>query len=606
MSQLSYQDILDMWNNTSSILQDAGEDKQEYAADLLSSYQSEKTLTLLRVGLTGDAIQNLLFPNGKINTSLIELFWEERMNSIYQMAQKPDFDWKILRFQEVCMLYGLLLPTSKIPEIDWLWHISHNLKSFTGTGEVWNTLQWYTQISSSLMTGLSGLWLTLTKDEFISPDKDTDFMNQVRSHIPDWANKNNDIEVLSRIVALKNNIISDGTENGFLSHPKLQLSPEQKKIIQENIGYTQVLALFSTLDGNSDLSSMNALSLPAVLYIISDILWNNGTENAFSSTQYLWNYLRKVLFWEMDANILSQDEKDVLGIYGEKAIELVYASYMQQYLSILWFSGWLTDVDLNQLALSSFIGWFALNTWGSFLVKSGIKNGKISIPGTFLKKIGWIGMILGPATWAVSFYTQSWNTWKFERDLQSSVENGDMEKFISLLKTHKESIKRYTTPNGKEVVALTFPWEPPFYVIDWIVYWIQAGRLDWDERIKNISQHEQWIWQWIIEYWSSVVWDGTWKVDGVDYTTQRFENEHIIFWTWDKTHTIAISQLLWLFETQPGKVGQDILSKITNGETVLPYGLWNEGIEWYPLAQLWNNDMLFLAKIWTIDQMFQT
>ena len=606
IGSLTYNELVNLWSDTSLLLKGVSEWKEEYAASLLKEYQSETTQTLLRVGLSKTSLSNIIKPSWKLNTRLAKHFWEtqaaweSRLKDIFVLSQWENFNWKNLTFQEISILYVSSLSALRVPAVGGLEDTSHNVGSFIYGGiEGFDSIENYGVLSPSLATAMWKIGPSLAKDEYMNRDRDGDFRKAVIENL--WEKPNSsDIESLEDFITFKNDI----KYWDFFDHPKLKLTPEQQNEIKEKVTTTEAIAIFWILSGNSDLNQINVLSLPVLLFSISGILANGETQNTFESKRYLWNYLFEVLGDKNSSDVFSEDEIEVLKIYWEKMASVIFSTYLWNHLAVLWYSWWLSGVDLDTLAIQSFVWWFGLKlVWGR-LIARGIRNWKISIPWGILKKLGWAGMIFGAITWGVSWYTKA-RSWNFERDVQQAEESWDFRKLIEVLKKHQDSIKKYRTPEWKEIISLTYPGDTPFFVIEWKIYWIRVWEQDIISRWKNAVSSDD-LGRSLLDFFKSLPGKATGIIEGVDYTKQDFADGSIIFGEWDKTHSLTVSEIFQTaWENGEEIIWQDIVRRFTEWEYEAPWFLGNEWIKWFPIQRLGNNNILFLAEIWTVDDIYQ-
>ena len=604
IDELTYNDIVALWNNTAPLLKDT-EWKEEYAASLLEEYQSDKTQLLLKVGLTKSSLWNIIKPSGKINTRLARHFWktqalgEGRLKEIYQQSQEEGFNWKELKFQEISILYLSSLSALRVPAAKGLWEVSSDVSGFMFGGIEWfDEVENYWVVSKTLAVAIWKIGTSVTKDEYMNPSNDQKFRDNVTENL--WIEVDpEDIESLEKFIKFKNELKT----GNFFDHPKLKLSPEQREEAKEKIKTNEALAIFSILSGNSDLNTINVLSLPVLLFSISGILANGWTQSAYESRRYLGNYLLEVLTDDNNSDILSEDEMGVLKIYGEKMASVIFATYLWNHLSVLGYSWGVTGADLGDVAIKSFVWGFGLKyVWGKF-IKNGIKKWTISIPWWILKKLGWAGMIFGAVTWAVNWYTNP-EFWNFDREAKEARESWDIEKVIEVLKKHQKYIKKYSTPEWKEIIALTYPGDTPFFVMEGKIYGMRVWELDLISKFNNATQSKD-FWDSLGDFWKSLLWNGTWIIDGVDYTKQSFIDDKIVFGEWDKTDKRPIDEILELTKAHNEQIiWQDIIRKLTSGEIDPPI-IGNKGIRWFPITNLGNNNILFLTEIWDINDIYK-
>ena len=614
ISAMSYNEILELTSYT-QILQNAWDDKIDYAKSLLESYQSEDTQTLLRVWFSQTSLKNIIMPRGEFNKNLASQFWdtqeggEKRLHEIYTLSQEDNFDWKIsLSFKEISILYLSTFAALRIPAIDWLKNISTKVSNFV----FWESINMpdidnYSVLSTSLASRLwTKVGTTLMTDQYIWVEKDTDFRSLILSNEDGEEPLSiDDTENLDRLITFKNAILNES----FIWHKKLILTEEQKLFFKEHITYAQVIAMYGILGWNPDLSNVNAIALPVLLYTISDVLWNGGTENSFASTRYVWNYIRQVLQDNSNEELLSSDERDVIKIYGKKVVDVIYTSYVEQYLKVIGYTGWLSDMDLDNIALSSFVGWFWLKVFWNKLIRRWLSKRGVSIPGIAMKRFGYISMLFGAATWAVSWYTKpQTNTMSndVERALSANNGNGDLDELMKIIQRHEESRSTFTTTSGKEVIVLSYPGDVPFYIFDGKVYGLKV----WNPNIReDIAK-----WESLDDYWEilknnslDLISESTGVDDGINYKVQTIQWDNIIFGEWENTQSFNLQEIFNLWTRVQETIWQDIITSFTNWErslNLLGFDFSNEWESGYIISNIGSDKVLFLAEMWTVNDIF--
>lgn len=584
-----------------SILGESIEDGEEALLDeILNSFRSETTETLLSIALSKETIRNTLSPNGEINAWLAPLFWDDevswiaQMNRILDISVGPSFDWKNLTFEEIATLYLSSLSLLRSHSFSALW------ATFSDTSEFfWEAIwEWFPEgtyiIPPHILEAFTlGMGTDITTTAHTSKSSDEIF------NLLLWTGKidESDKETIQSIVEMKEYLKGD-----FLESPKLMLSEEQKELFKRNLDYAWVLGIYSILWWNADISILNPLSLPALIYAISVIigLWNN-TES-YQWTLYLGWYIRKSLL-EWRENWLSDDEISIFHIYGKKVLDVVFLSHMDNILRLMGISSGIAGLDLQNLWLASLAwGITARLIWGR-LIASGLQRQTISLAGTTLKRLGLIWVIAGIWLWGAGLILWENENHAFAEDVEEAMNNGDIERFLEILKIHQESIQEFTTPSGEKIVVSAYPWEVPFFVYNEKIYIARiadASIIDsiWST-IWNIFT--QWDFSWLLDIWARIIWlEWTWNIDGVNFEIQRYVNGNIVFGEeWNNQYTLPLDTVLSLGWWEEQIVWNDFVHSISNWEYTIPY-LGSEWVPGYILGRLWDSHLIFLHEVWEL------
>jgi len=593
----------------SELMWDVEEGESDLLDEIFTSLTSDTTETLLRVGLTASSISNTLDPDGDgtVNEWLEIYFGEtaqagrERLQQILEASQTPNFNWRELTFWEISQLYISSIPALRIPAVRALWEWFWEVRSFFGDGVInedypENMYILPRHILEGFWTGMANNVLT---NEYIN-SSNADVTRLVLWESP----SESDIEIMERIFAVKDYLQSPE----FLTSDKLWLSPEQRDLFTRNLDYAGVLSLYAILWGIPDINSVNTVSLPILLFAVSKIIWSWNNTESYQGTLYLWNYIREV-FLSGDSRGLSDDEMDVMRIYGRRLLDAIVLSHLDGIYRTLWLATWVTGLDLTELWLATAGAGFISNRVWAGLIRRWINGWRLSLTWTLFRRAWLIGMVAWGLIWGAWLLLDDDANSLFTRDLESAAEHadstGDISRFLEVLERHKESFQTFTDSNGESLVVSAYPWETPFVVYNRKVYTFNL----WSANLED-SARENWASIWNDWDFSGIPGalaglvgaQATGIVDWVDFRIRRYEDWNIIFWEWENpedTYTIPLSELLSLQEQDSWVVGNDFINRITDWEHMIPW-IGNEWQPWYVLNMVWPNHVLYLMEVWEI------
>lgn len=392
----------------------------------------------------------------------------------------------------------------------------------------------------------------------------------------------------------------------FYENPKLWLTPEEQQSFLENISLAHIVILQGILGADGRLDNISPLAIPPLIYTIGKILGRWGSDNTLESSTYMGRYVKDAIL--NSDGIFSEDENTVLKIYGHKILDVILLSHVNSMISLLWGTQGFTGIDLDTLTIWTLVGSWAVRFTGVRMIRRALKADNISLWGVWLKRAWNIGLLAWVALWGVNWYTKNQSESYISRDIESAQESEDILKIIEVLQKQIDAIKTVQLTNGTEVKIFAYPWDEPFYVIDGKIFQLKTGGLNILEQweLSNKSGEDAWNIgkETLLGFFS----ERTWTVGNIDYTSQRYENGDIIFWSWEEEVRFSIEEIISESTlAKPEILWEDIMRQISQWErglNILGFNIGDEWQQWYLLWKLDENTVMFLSEVWSIDDLF--
>ena len=565
----------------------------------LDALTSEKSKILLWAWIKSNILENVIFNKWEIKDNLARHFWEtieswkSRLEVIYNESQKSDFNWKKLSLKELSILYIKSVPAFSLPSNNIFQEHKSDINALMSgwENEIKNTMD--SIIPGSVVLGfIEKLGRNMWWDVSLKTKKDKEIFEDISKDIELESDK----ESIKDIIKFKNDIYKVDAESDFVNNEKLNLTPQQKEMFNANLNYKWVMALYSVLGWNTDLNNINPITLPILVLTISHIIWDWAVWNKQIGADYLGSYTKNALKWT-DNVFLTDEERDIMEIYWDKVVDVVYFSYLKEFYSNLGLISWVSD-DLWLLALEAFGGWFILNKLWNRKIKKGIEKWSISVLWKILKKAWWLGMIFWGLIGTVEILSKKWfKVGSFESDINKSIENGSIEEAIKILDKHKESTQEYYK-DWEKITLVSYEGDTPYAFYKWKVWYMNTIDLSWN--ISNIK----WI-EWVASYSKKVLYDlifatKTSIVDGVDVNKIKMQDRKIILWEWKWSLVVDLEESIpnWKEENfiDLFKKIKDSVKDISEEEWDLEYLNWTE-MFYIPIKDLWWWRYLSLVEV---------
>ncbi|MBB1565234.1 hypothetical protein HG430_004290 [Candidatus Gracilibacteria bacterium] len=424
--------------------------------EVTNAFASKKVQDLLRIGLNGEMLRKILKGvNGdKINNKLKEKFGENRFNEIYEMSTKEDFDYKKLTIGELSILYlytapvlfnggvkyavsGITELTSAFPEF------IEEVKGIIGGEEDYFSKE----LNEALVKG---------GRELVGKDID------LETAVSKMEIKEEDKKDFEKVFNFGNKI------NELVGEQGLKLEPDELKLFNDNLSYKEIYALYLITGGELEIKKMSGLTLVSLIGAVSSIVGQqNDLEHGLKEYGIVRRYLKS--FVSEGKDIFTDDQKTVLLIYAEKALE-IEANSVKKYIA-----KWLSILGIGSLEEGTMYGGSAFvigtgtKTIGKIFLKKGIKKGTVSLLGLALKRIGFTLQIGGAAVGLGSLVMNDGDLQFSEDNKETDSKNTgeiDNEKF---LKGHK-IIKTNIDGKEKDVGLILEDGNSPIIIIDGVTY----------------------------------------------------------------------------------------------------------------------------------------
>ena len=470
-----------------------GLDLDKQYREVTNAFASKKVQDLLRIWLNWEMLRKILkWVNwNRDNKKLKEKFWEYRFNEIYEISTKEDFDYKKLTIWELSILYLYTAP------VLFNWWINY-------------VVSWISELTSAfpeLIEEVKGIiWW---EEDYFSEDLNKALLKWGRELV--WGDfetavskmkiKEKDQEDFKEVFEFWNKI------NELVWEQWLKLEPDELKLFNDNLSYKEIYALYLITWWELEIKKMSWLALVSLIWAVSNIVWQqNDLEHSLKEYGIVRRYL--LSFGSEWKDIFTDDQKTVLWIYAEKALEIEANSvkkYIAKWLSILWI--W----SLEKWAMywwSAFVIWTWTKTIWKIFLKNGIKKWTVSLLGLALKRIGFTLQIWWAAVWLWSLVMNDWDLQFSEDNKETDSKNTgkiDNEKF---LKWHK-IIKTNIDWKEKDVWLILEDWNSPIIIIDGVTYLMRiidtsliAQTTDWLAS-KDYPEYQPIVMEWnIIKLWN--------------------------------------------------------------------------------------------------------
>jgi len=470
-------------------------DLNEQYEQVTNAFASSKVQDLLRIWLNWDMLRKILkwIDWDRDNKKLKEKFWEYRFNEIYEMSTKEDFDYKKLTIWELSILYLYTAP------VLFNWWINY-------------VVSWISELTSAfpeLIEEVKGIiWW---EEDYFSEDLNKALLKWGRELV--WKDIN--LETAVSKMEIKEEDKKDFEKvfnfwnkiNELVWEQWLKLEPDELKLFNDNLSYKEIYALYLITWWELEIKKMSWLTLVSLIWAVSSIVWQqNDLEHGLKEYGIVRRYLKSfVSEWK---DIFTDDQKTVLWIYAEKALEIEANSvkkYIAKWLSILWI--WSLE-EWTMYWWSAFVIWTWTKTIWKIFLKKGIKKWTVSLLGLALKRIGFTLQIWWAAVWLWSLVMNDWDLQFSEDNKETDSKNTgeiDNEKF---LKWHK-IIKTNIDWKEKDVWLILEDWNSPIIIIDGVTYLMRiidtsliAQTTDWLAS-KDYPEYQPIVMEWnIIKLWN--------------------------------------------------------------------------------------------------------
>lgn len=603
----AFSEILTMNPDGDELLGDSiTQNEAELRDEVLTKLKSRDIQTLLRVWLSSKSITNIIQPFGKINDKLARLFWNsqeewvQRLQTILNLAMNWDENWwQALSFEEISILYIQSIPALRVPIIQGMWSIPGEVKNFFWNIDVSASEESFSLIPKSVLERFAKKFSSTTSNAFMSLGSVEELIHQLYGEETPSEEEKKAIEQLFDMQLY--------LSWKFAEEDKLGMNDDQKQLFLKNLDYAGVISLYTILNGQSNIETLNPVSFPVLLWTVSKIIgWNSDVNSSYQMNLYLWSYMRNALSSSSDL-WLSKDEEEVLKIYGYKVMDSMLYAHLDGIAKTMGIPAGALDLDLTEMWLWMIVGWFAANKFGSSLIARWLDKKIISRTGWALRRFGLIGMFAWALTGWAGLILEENSSIAFATDLEWALNANDgewdLKKLLDVLELHKNSIHEYPLPNGEKMVVSAYPWETPFVVMNKTIYNFNIWPAKIEDSIKSNwetfleGRFDPSYIMWMISNLSGM--KHTWIIDWVDYRVQKYQNGNIIFWEWSKTHSIPLEIIFQIWSEEPGQIWQDIIARITEWENTIPW-IWSEGEPWYVINSIPPNHILFLKEIWKI------
>ncbi|ATU05113.1 hypothetical protein BKN14_01495 [Candidatus Gracilibacteria bacterium HOT-871] len=424
--------------------------------EVTNAFASKKVQDLLRIGLNGEMLRKILKGvNGdKINNKLKEKFGEDRFNEIYEMSTKEDFDYKKLTIGELSILYLYTAPVLFNGGINYV---------VSGISELTSA---FPELIKEVKEIIGG------EEDYFSEDLNKALLKGGRELV----GKDIDLETAVSKMEIKEEdkkdfekVFNFGNKiNELVGEQGLKLEPDELKLFNDNLSYKEIYALYLITGGELEIKKMSGLTLVSLIGAVSSIVGQqNDLEHGLKEYGIVRRYLKS--FVSEGKDIFTDDQKTVLGIYAEKALE-IEANSVKKYIA-----KWLSILGIGSLEEGTMYGGSAFvigtgtKTIGKIFLKKGIKKGTISLLGLALKRIGFTLQIGGAAVGLGSLVMNDGDLQFSEDNKETDSKNTgeiDNEKF---LKGHK-IIKTNIDGKEKDVGLILEDGNSPIIIIDGVTY----------------------------------------------------------------------------------------------------------------------------------------
>jgi len=557
-------------------------DKKETFNKILEQFKSNKFKTLANYQFKWKFLEKIIKDdNWEINEKLAEKieWWKTRLQEILNYNKDNSEWWRdTLTVEEISLLYSSSFNILSIPRIKgakfkeklW-WYLFDKNNTISETENNF--------VSKNIISWFAILWADFGSKDYLK--KDNDVKHKV------WTNLNNEEkEQLYKIIEFKDYILWD-----YLTEFEPKLDETQKELFKNNLDYKWIITLYSLLkakDFDKDISIINKLSL---VFLNSKIIW--WTEGS----KYIW----KIIYdWYKDGSIFTEEEEKVLWIYKDKFVDIMIYQNLNEIWKKLWFASWLTDTDLDTLAMWLWWGGaFAYILWNK-IIKKKLEKWGISMLWVFAKKLGFIWMIWGAIVWGYSFYNKDHLKSTIWDDLKKS-ENKPNE-ILKILKEYQNSIFNETIV-WKNIQIITYKKDTPLVLMDWKVFTFDFIDTPILEKIKNIDWNEESlksIWKSALRTIFSILPDSeeikvNWNK--INRTKIKIEWWNINFW---ENISYNLSELFKWIVSKKIQIDKNTINSINqflkdNVEKKLPFS-WKD-VYYYPLKKLDNWKILSLVQI---------
>jgi len=569
--------------------------KEETLNEIIKQFKSDKFVKIASYSFQPEFIQNIINKNPNI-VDKIE-WWQKKLDEIIKASKSGGKDWwkDKLTISEISLFYWLSFSLLTIPVWKWISNIKSGLSWLFFEQEETEKLENNNLISNKIIQNFTNNWLiNFWWNDLTKPKKDK-FTKEKISEEPKKLDKK-EKEQLDKLIEFKNYVIWN-----YLETLKPKIEWEQKELFINNLNYGHVIAIYSIMWWQKDVSKEWVINRFSLNYINSKVLW------PYEWSTYLWKIAYEIIF-KTDTDIFSDDEIEILSIYKDKFLEMAIWYNLAQIWKKINFLSWATNTDLNKLALWLWIGW----TWSYLLwlkiIKWGIEKGKISFIWAAFKKLWIIWMISWIALWGYSFYNKDHIK---SDDLKEDIKKAwdDAEKILNILKEYNDSIKEYNI-DWKKIEIIKYKNDTPLIIMDNKLYTFDI--IDDTDNIKKIIDEFKidnkeswtstlsWIKNWVLDWVSSKNWitEINWK--RIDTSKFKIDNWYITIWKNNKKY--SVSELFTWIDNKTTGMHKDLRRYIQNQAPDRKFFWWDwEEFSFIELDDLWKWKTLSLVEIWKIE-----
>lgn len=520
-NNITYEELIMNWDATDFKKKILNKNNKEEDVSQYNKFResliSDNVQDLLRIWLTGEVLSIILIWRkwNKENIKLKEILWEDRFNEILEMSKAGDFDYKKLRVHELATLYTYTIPI------------------FTNGALLW--------VTSGFSDGVSKL-MWISKDILWWVDNEI-FSKKLLWRIArlDWSKlmeskdsllwelnltEEKDKEDFENLYDFKEYVL---WESWLFDTPKLFLwvNPEYKALLQKNMNYKWVLALYWTMWWKH-LEELNPINIPIVALLLHKIIWKGQLMNSFTASNYMVDFTKKYFLPKDWEEIITPDEKRIIEIYGESFIDIYIVSRMKGLLSKVWLA---VDKDslIKAWAISTWV-WLTLNFTSNKITKKALAAGKLPFFMRPLKLAWWTWIIWWIALWGL-WILESTEEWiqKYDVDLEKARKEKNLNKIITLMDKYEESILDFERENKaweKIRGSLnSYNNEAPYIVFDNKIYYIALTTPDndlWSRLLEQFGIEKDPEWKIRFENWKLYIW------------TASLDIESLLVWKWEE------------------------------------------------------------------------
>ena len=573
---------------------------------IIEQLKSDKFQKIANYTFKWKFLENIIKKDWVINPKILKKidWWEEwpekRLNKILEWSKESEKNpkwWKNkLTMWEISLFYGLSFWLLTIPIWKWLNELKTSIwwLFFDDTKDLNETKN--TLISEKIIKNFTKNWLTnFWWNDFIKNDKNT------KKEISKNLNKN-EKEQLEKLINFKNYVLVD-----YLKQTKPILTEGEKELFKNKITYWHIIAIYSIMWWNKNISKQNVLNRFSLNYINSKILW------PIEWATYLWKIAYNVLF-ENNIDLFTKEEKEVLKIYRDKFLQIAIWYNIIQIWQKLNFISSATHTDLNKLGIWLWVWWLGFKFIWTKLTK---KWAKIALESwkTWLKTVWkwakwlwWLWILSWIALWGYSFYNEQY--WKFDwlkKDLENAWDN--TEKILKILEEYKNAISEPKTIDWKTFQIIKYKNDTPLVIMDKKIYTFDIVDAPILEKLKNTDfSNKEWfklaskaILRNILDIFPDSK-ETTINWQRIDRTDINIEWNQISFWKEWNQKKYTINELLNWISNKKIQIDKSMIKEFENFiEKDIPYLSWKD-IYYYRLKNLDNQKFIALVEIWDLNK----